>query len=291
MDSSYWDSVYNQWNDRAKGVNASNYYNQSFIDRMNKAQENIDNLVSDANQANSKVQASKDAYDTFKGQMRHYADVNEEQENRFGVQTAFEQYEKSKEAVAATQAIIKAMPSSINANSNRVLTQAQREAAFQREYKRSYGTALGKENEKITQYEQVWEKAREDATNASVKVMQTQQNALSDLNKAWTAALDNWYQAQENVRTAQYQKYDIESQYRQWQDQQAAEERKRAIKEASLALDAYIASIKNQFTINQAEINARLDRNKDVMQNVNKNIAKAIVTDYQIRNYGYTQAW
>ena len=291
MNSSYWDSVYNHWKDRASGIDASNYYDQSFVDRMNRAQENIDNLVSVENQANSKAQASKDAYDTFKGEMRHYADVNEEQENEFGVQTAFEQYEKSKDAIAATQAMIKALPSTINANSNRVLTQSQREAAFQRQYSQSYGRKLSSENTQVSQYEETWTKARENASKASAEIMAAQQNSLSDFNKAWASAMDNWYQAQENVRTAQYQKYDIESQYREWQRQQAARDRQMAMKEMSLALDAYIATLKNESTMRIADIRASIDRTKDLYNESAKSFAQTITNYWQTNKYGYTQAW
>lgn len=263
MDSNYWDSVYNQWKDRAAGVNADNYYDQSFIDRMNAAQQNIDNLVSAENQANSKVEASKDAYDTFKGEMRHYADISKEQEDEFGVQTAFSQYEKSKDAIAATQAMINALPSTINANSNRVLTQSQRDAAFQRQSS-GYSNKLMRETSKASQYEDTWKQAREKATRASAKIMASEQNKLADFNKAWAAAVDNWYQAQENVRTAQYQKMDIESQYREWQRQEAAKERQRALKEMSLALDAYVATLRSESTIRQTQLmnDIKLRQNK-----------------------------
>lgn len=290
MDSSYWNGVYNQWKDRAAGVNADSYYNQSFVDRMNRAQENIDNLVSAQNQANSKVESSKDAYDTFKGEMRHYADVNEEQENEFGVQTAFSQYEKSKDAIAATQAMINALPSTINANSNRVLTQSQRDAAFQRQYS-GYSKKLTRETSQTSQYEETWKKARENATKASAEIMASEQNKLADFNKAWAAAVDNWYQAQENVRTAQYQKMDIESQYREWQRQEAARERQAALNEMNLALDAYVASIKNESNMRQADILANIEYRKSRMKDVYSTVADAFISNYQMKNYGYSRAF
>lgn len=290
MNSGYWDSVYNQWKDRAAGVNADNYYNQSFVDRMNQAQENIDNLVNAENQANSKVEASKDAYDTFKGEMRHYADISKEQEDEFGVQTAFSQYEKSKDAIAATQSMINALPSTINANSNRVLTQSQRDAAFQRQYQ-GYSRRLTSESTQTSQYEEAWKQARENSTKASVEIMASEQNKLADFNKAWAAAMDNWYQAQENVRTAKYQKMDIESQYREWQRQQAARDRQMALKEMTLALDAYVASIKNESAMRQSDILARVEYNKNRLKDAYATTAKAYVNYYQTNKYGYTRAF
>lgn len=290
MNSSYWDSVYNKWKDRASGIDASSYYDQSFIDRMDDAQQNIDNLVSAENQANSKVEASKDAYDTFKGEMRHYADVSKEQENEFGVQTAFSQYEKSKDAIAATQAMINALPSTINANSNRVLTQSQRDVAFQRQYQ-GVGKKLARETTQTSQYEETWKRARENATKASAEIMASEQNKLSDFNKTWAAAMDNWYQAQENVLLAKYQKMDIESQYREWQRQQAARDRQMALKEMSLALDAYVASIKNESAMRQSDILARAEYNKNRLKDVYATTAPAYVNYYQANKYGYTRAF
>ena len=267
MSSSYWNSVYSQWSDRARGVNADSFYNKDFVDRMNDARQNLDNLVSEENQANSKVEASKDAYDTFKGQMRHYADVSKEHEDKFGVQTAFDQYEKSKEAVAATQAMINALPSNINANSNVVLTQAQREAAFQNQYKNVYGAKLDTENKQVSEYEKTWETARENATRASVTYMANQQNELQTFNKAWVNAIQNWREAQERVYNARSQYYDIESQYRTWQTQQAALERQRYMAEASNALSAYVATLKNQTNMRIADINAEIDYRKNQKTN------------------------
>lgn len=258
MSSSYWNSVYSQWSDRARGVNADSFYNKEFTDRLNDARQNLDNLVSEENQANSKVEASKDAYDTFKGQMRHYADISKEHEDKFGVQTAFDQYEKSKEAVAATQAMINALPSNINANSNVVLTQAQREAAFQNQYKITYGAKLDTENKKVSEYEKTWEKAREDATRASVTYMANQQNELQTFNKAWVNAIQNWREAQERVYNARAQYYDIESQYRTWQTQQAALERQRYMAEASNALSAYVSSLKVSTSMAKADREAEI---------------------------------
>lgn len=290
MDSAYWDSVYNQWKDRASGIDASNYYDQSFIDRINKAQENIDNLVDAQNQANSKVEASKDAYDTFKGEMRHYADVSKEQEDEFGVQTAFSQYEKSKDAIAATQAMINALPSTINANSNRVLTQSQRDAAFQRQYQ-GYAKKLTADTSQTSQYEETWKQARENANKASAQIMAAEQNSLAAFNKAWAAAVDNWYQAQENVSHAKYQKMDIESQYREWQRQQAARDRQSALNEMSLALDAYVSSVKNESNMRQADILANMEYRQSRMKDVYAAVADAWISNYQMKNYGYSRAF
>lgn len=222
--------------------------------------------------------------------MRHYADVNEEQENEFGVQTAFSQYEKSKDAIAATQAMINALPSTINANSNRVLTQSQRDAAFQRQYS-GYSNKLTRETSQTSQYEDTWKKARENASKASAEIMASQQNSLADFNKAWTAAVDNWYQAQENVRTAQYQKMNIESQYREWQRQQAARDRQAALNEMNLALDAYVSSIKNESNMRQADILANIEYRKSRMKDVYSAVADAWISNYQMKNYGYSRAF
>lgn len=257
MDSSYWkrqaDSL------ERPTFNAGDYYNQSFVDRIKEAQANIDNLVSAEDQANSKVQESQDAYDTFKGQMRHYSEISKKQEDEFGVKTAMDNYTKSKDAIEATQAAIKALPSTINANSNRVLTQSQRAAAYQAQYT-VYSKAMGVATSSRDAYEKVWEQARTNATRAAAAEYASQQQTLVDFNKAWTAALNNWNTAKSNVLKAKQERSDIESQYRTWQRQQYNIELYNYQKESDRLNKLYIKALENETSMRLAEINSATSR-------------------------------
>lgn len=256
-DSAYWKSQLDAM--EYPEFNAGNYYNQSFADRLRDAQKNIDNLVSAADQANSKVQESQDAYDTFKGEMRHYSDISEEKENEFGVRTAMDNYNESKDAIAATQAAINALPSSINANSNRVLTQSQRDAAYQAQYA-VWSRRMGLESSTSSAYEKVWEQARTNATRAAAAEYAGEQTKLADFNKAWTAAINNWNTAKENVLKAQTEKSDIESQYRSWQHQQYNADLYRYTAESNRLNQLYISALQNETSMRIAEINAATTR-------------------------------
>lgn len=257
MDSSYWKRQAESL--EKPTFNAGDYYNQSFVDRLKAAQTNIDNLVKASDQANSKVQESQDAYDTFKGEMRHYSEISKKQEDDFGVKTAMDNYNQSKDAVAATQAAINALPSSINANSNRVLTQSQRNAAYQAQYS-VYSRRMGLETSASSEYEKVWQQARTNAVRASAAEYAGQQQTLMDFNKAWTAALNNWNTAKSNVLKAQTEYSDIEAQYRSWQRQQYNDRLARYIEESNRLNKLYISTLQNETSKRLAEIQSSTNR-------------------------------
>ena len=257
MDSSYWKRQAESL--ERPTFNAGDYYNQSFVDRLKDAQANIDNLVKASDQANSKVQESQDAYDTFKGEMRHYSEISKKQEDDFGVKTAMDNYNQSKDAVAATQAAINALPSSINANSNRVLTQSQRNAAYQAQYS-VYSRRMGLETSASSEYEKVWQQARTNAVRAAAAEYAEQQQTLMDFNKAWTAALNNWNTAKANVLKAQTEYSDIEAQYRSWQRQQYNDKLYRYIEESNRLNKLYISTLQNETSKRLAEIQSSTNR-------------------------------
>lgn len=257
MDSSYWKRQAESL--ERPTFNAGDYYNQSFADRLKAAQTNIDNLVKASDQANSKVQESQDAYDTFKGEMRHYSEISKKQEDDFGVKTAMDNYNQSKDAVAATQAAINALPSSINANSNRVLTQSQRNAAYQAQYS-VYNRRMGLETSTSSEYEKVWQQARTNAVRAAAAEYAGQQQTLMDFNKAWTAALNNWNTAKSNVLKAQTEYSDIEAQYRRWQRQQYNDRLARYIEESNRLNKLYISTLQNETSKRLAEIQSSTNR-------------------------------
>ena len=67
--SSYWDGQYKNLMAN-KPPSSDSYYNQSFVDRMNEAQRDIDNLVSEKDKSWSSMNQKKDEYDAFSGSMR-----------------------------------------------------------------------------------------------------------------------------------------------------------------------------------------------------------------------------
>lgn len=269
--SSYWESVLES--KPLPSFDEKNYYNSSFVDRLKKAQENIDSLVKEENQANSKVQSSQDAYDTFKGEMRHYTDIKDSQENDFGVKTAVDEYTKSKNAIAATQSAINALPSNINANSNRILTQSQRESFYQAQFS-GYNRALGISEKAANQYEKVWSQARENSLRAAAAEYGLQQETLMDFNKAWIAALTNWNNAKSNTLKARTQYSDIQEQYREWQHRQYSDEYERALAERKSIEKKYKAEKNNELS------------SADAFKYLNKSVGNAVNDDWHYSGGG-----
>ena len=62
---------------RQANVSPDSFYNKSFVDRMNDAQKNIDLMVEEKNQADSKRMQAQDAYNTFDGQMRNCSSMQD----------------------------------------------------------------------------------------------------------------------------------------------------------------------------------------------------------------------
>ena len=195
------------------------YYNQSFVDRIAEAQQNIDNLVAEKDKAYSAANQAKDEYDSFTGNMRSYADVRGEAENEFGVKQAQDDYEKTKSALAMTESVLEALPSSISARSGRVLTQEQRNLAYNAQadiVNRTQSNLSAAANT----YEQAWKNARENQAAKAQAEMTVQRQKQQTLNSVWTGALDNFNQLQQNVSKSQLELLQERNAYRRWQDQQ-----------------------------------------------------------------------
>lgn len=93
----------------SKPKSYGSYYNQSFVDRMNEAQANIDNLVAEKNKSWSATQQKQQEYDTFRGSMSSYDSVYKNAKAEFGVEQASDNYEKSKQALAMTEMAMNAL--------------------------------------------------------------------------------------------------------------------------------------------------------------------------------------
>lgn len=195
------------------------YYNQSFVDRIAAAQQNIANLVAEKDKAYSTANRARDEYDSFTGNMRSYADVYAENEDEFGVKQAQGDYEKTKSALAMTESVLEALPSSISARSGRVLTQEQRNLAYN-----AQADIINRTQSNLTSaantYEQAWKNARENQAAKTQAEMAIQRQNQQTLNSVWTGELDNFNRLQQNVAKSRLELLQEENAYRTWQDQQ-----------------------------------------------------------------------
>lgn len=249
--SAYWDSQYNYYmaNQPPK---AESYYNQSFVDKINEAQKNIDNLVAERDKSWAATGQKQDEYDTFYGSMKEYGDVYKNAESEFGVKKAQDTYEKSKKALALAESTLSALPSSINSGSNRVLTQSQREAR----YNVLADKAMSYKNNLLARssaYEEVWKKARQSQAEYAKAEIASQYSKLSDYNNAFTNAMNEYMSAQSKLTRGETELRNWQSQYRTWQFQKWSTANTVWYQNMNNALNRYIEALNTEMVQRQAQ--------------------------------------
>lgn len=255
---------------------ADDFYDQSFVNRIGEAQKNIDNLVNKRNDVDAKRLQAEDSYNTFFGNMRNYSSLNDEAEDKFGVKTSMENYEKSKYAVAAVEQSLSALPSTINRNSNVVLTQSQRELA--------YNTAADKwtqrmdtEKQAASQYEQAWKNARENANAYAEQLYGQQKSDLESLSLAWAGQSELWQKTSEQINEAEAFKWQIKSDYRNWQWNQANIKNQYARARAQDAFNRYIIQSQYENIARQEEYEKRMGELELQRQRNKERLAQSLV--------------
>lgn len=181
--SAYWDSQYRYYMNN-QPPKAESYYNQSFVDKINEAQRNIDNLVKEKDKSWAASNQAQDDYKAFHGTMSSYNEVYTQSKSEFGIEEHRENYEKSKKALALAESTLSALPSSINSSSNRVLTQSQREQRYNAlaDKQVAYRDNL---LARSSAYEDVWKQARQNQADYAKAEMASQWGKLGDYNNAW----------------------------------------------------------------------------------------------------------
>lgn len=218
---SYFDSRIAEL-EATKPAAAESFYNQSFIDRMNEAQAQIDGRYQEMNAAEIQKQESQDAYNTFKGEMRHYSELSKEAENKFGVATAKNDYEESKRAIETIQQTLDALPSTINATSERVLTQHQFELSYNAQADK-WAARMNVQGNITDVNKKVWDEARRNADALASLGIAQQQDMAEKLAAMWNADINLFNTYQQRWKDATEKKLKIEEEYRTWQHAQAEE--------------------------------------------------------------------
>lgn len=218
-DASYWKSQVDKLNANMPKSH-ENYYNQGFVDKMKQAQTNIDGLVAEKNKSWAATQQAQDDYNTFKGSMTSYRDAYKNAQAEFGVENAMANYEKSKKALAMAEMTLNALPSQINASSNRVLTQSQREQQYN-VLSNQFNKVQTYQQKQNKTYEEAWKNAREGASAYAQSVVSGEQSKLNDFNNAWLGALDEYNASEHKILNAQLNKEMWTAKYHKWQAQQS----------------------------------------------------------------------
>ena len=279
--SSYWDSQYKNLMAN-RPPSSDSYYNQSFVDRMNEAQRDIDNLVSEKDKSWSAMNQKKDEYDAFSGSMREYNDIYNESKSKFGVEEGQETYEKSKKALALAQSTLDALPSTINASSNRVLTQSQREARYNALADRAT-RQIGIMTQQNSMYEQAWKNARENQATYAKAEMASQYAKLGDFNNAWISAMNEYDNAVRRIENAKVDLNLVRNDYRMWQTRQWSQANTIWYNQLNNALSRYVQALNTEHTLYRLEREKRMaDSDAEIAYWMNKGRER---TSKMIANY------
>lgn len=279
--SSYWDSQYKNLMAN-RPPSSDSYYNQSFVDRMNEAQRDIDNLVSEKDKSWSAMNQKKDEYDAFSGSMREYNDIYNESKSKFGVEEGQETYEKSKKALALAQSTLDALPSTINASSNRVLTQSQREARYNALADRA-ARQIGIMTQQNSMYEQAWKNARENQATYAKAEMASQYAKLGDFNNAWISAMNEYDNAVRRIENAKVNLNLVRNDYRMWQTRQWSQANTIWYNKLNNALSRYVQALNTEHTLYRLEREKKMaDSDAEIAYWMNKGRER---TSKMIANY------
>lgn len=280
--SAYWENQLNYYKNN-RPPKPESYYNVSFVQKINEARKNIDNLVSEKNKSWSASEQARSDYNAFEGSMSTYDEVYKQSKSEFGIEQHYENYEKSKKAIALAESTLSALPSSINASSNRVLTQEQRESR--------YNTLADKfmvnrdtMAKNTSAYEDVWKNAREAQSAYVQSVIADQWSKLDDFNNSWLASLDEYTAAARRLTEGRSELRQWESQYRDWQSKQWENANAIWYKNYESALDRYIDARETDRTIRETEMDKYwadrdAQRNYEAQQRKEK-LAKGLVDSY-----------
>lgn len=200
------------------------------------------------------------AYDeAFKNQTA-YNDLMAQAEGKYGVEDAKNTYQKSLQAIAATNQAMNALPSTINSNSNVVLSQAQRNAALGNQMNKYQNTLSSWQQANAVDQSALNTALQQSQNLADRNLAQQQQNIASNMNMYQTAlqnAAQTYNQAlqeQNILRNIYSQMYNDEYQHQQqdynywyanlqdkWKQQELEAEKYRA--DADLRVQQFLNSL------------------------------------------------
>lgn len=258
---------------------SENYYNKDFVSRMNEAQASIDNLVTEKDKAYSAYQQAQNDYDTFRGNVRRYNDVYEENKAKFGVEQKEYDYEKSKEALLQIDRAMKMLPSSINRNAEVRLSQAEREKAYNQQMD-VYSKMMETQTADTEAFKEVWANAREKQTLETNREIGNQYSELNIKNNYWISKMNEFNAAEEMWRQARIEKQMIGSDYRMWQLNQNQAELNEYLARLSSALSRYTEAMETQIQIGQRNADSHELIRADIMNDYKNKLADSLVSNY-----------
>lgn len=259
------------------------HYNKDFATKVAEARANIDNLVAEKDRSYAATGQAQDDYKAFQGTMSTYNEVYTQSKSEFGIEQHYDNYEKSKKALALAESTLSALPSSINASSNQVLSQAQRERRYNilsdRYMLYRDNTAKG-----VSEYEKAWKNARESQSAYTQAEIASQWGKLGEYNNAWLRSLEAYSNAEKKLTEGRDELRRWESQYRDWQYRQWQYENTIWLKNYESAMNRYFEALDTENVMREAErIKAKSDRdarsayNAEQVANAKDRLAQSLV--------------
>lgn len=210
----------------------------------------------------SAAQREADYDEAFKNQTA-YNDLMSQAEGKYGVEDAKNTYQKSLQAIAATNQAMNALPSTINSNSNVVLNQAQRNAALGNQMSKYQNTLSSWQQANAVDQSALNTALQQASQLAQGNYAQQQQNIANSMSMYQTAlqnAAQTYNQALEEqniLRNIYAQMYNDEYQHQQqdynywyanlqdkWKQQELAAQRYAA--DAGMRVQQYLRNLQEQ---------------------------------------------
>lgn len=155
----------------------------NFIDQINEQKGNVEKAQNLYDEQKGVADTSRQTYQDLFNNQTAYGDYYNQAKESEGVNQAREQYQKSLAAVNGVQSAMTSLPSSVNANSARVLSQAQRQAALANQMNEYNSTLQYWQNQNagdLSQYQTALGAAQSLAGQQSAEQQQNIATALSD---------------------------------------------------------------------------------------------------------------
>ena len=198
-------------------------YTHNFQDRINEANQQVANKEQQYQQYQTRADESYKQQQDALANRQAYSDILSQAKESEGVGEAKSQYQKDLEAVNAVSSAMNTLPSSINANSNVTLTNAQRQAALgnqMNKYLNSYDYATRQAETSGNLYQMAQNAAFTAAEAGATDQQQNIANAMNQYNSNM-AYLQDMYNQVANARQESFNTYGqmYEDEYQHMQDQ------------------------------------------------------------------------
>ena len=190
-------------------ANGSAESGHNFTEQINEQKANVENAQNLFNEQKGVADTSRQTFQDMFGNQTSYGDYYGQAKESEGVNQAREQYQKSLAAVNGVQSAMTALPSSVNANSGRVLSQSQRQAALanqMNEYNSTLQYWQNKNAGDLSQYQTALSAAQNAAEKQASFQQQNIATALSDYHTTMNE-LNNMYSQIINERNVLRQIY------------------------------------------------------------------------------------